>query len=129
MPQDFAWCWTAVEVRDAVRNGDISCVEMVESVYARIDAVNPTVNAIVHMDRARALKDAAALDVARQAGRELGPLAGVPVSIKLNVDVAGEATSNGTPLWLLGAVFCRDSDQPIAPSEAQFIAGAVQVRN
>lgn len=99
MPQDFPWCWTAVEVRDAVRNGDISCVEMVESVYARIDAVNPTVNAIVHMDRARALKDAAALDAARQAGHELGPLAGVPVSIKLNVDVAGEATSNGTPLW------------------------------
>lgn len=97
---DELWRWSATEISAAVRCGDISAVEVVESVYIRIAEVNPIVNAIVHMDRERALWDATALDGRRQKGELLGPLAGVPVSIKLNVDVAGEATSNGNPLWL-----------------------------
>ncbi|WP_051974669.1 amidase family protein [Cupriavidus necator] len=98
-PKDL-WRWSGAEISASVRRGDVSAVEVVESVYARIAAVNPVINGIVHMDRERALVDAGALDRRRQAGDSLGPLAGVPVSIKLNVDVAGEATSNGNPLWL-----------------------------
>ncbi|ODV41252.1 amidase [Cupriavidus sp. UYMMa02A] len=94
------WRWSGAEISAAVRRGDVSVVEVVESVYARIAAVNPMINGIVHMDRERALADAGALDRRRQAGEPLGPLAGVPVSVKLNVDVDGEATSNGNPLWL-----------------------------
>ncbi|MCY1276017.1 Acylamidase [compost metagenome] len=98
-PNDL-WRWTGAEIGAAVRRGDISAVEVVESVYARAAAVNPVINSIVHMDRERALDEARALDRRRNSGETLGPLAGVPVSIKLNVDVAGEATSNGNPLWL-----------------------------
>ncbi|WP_423200641.1 Glutamyl-tRNA(Gln) amidotransferase subunit A (plasmid) [Cupriavidus sp. H19C3] len=93
------WQWSATDISAAVQRGEIRCTEVVDSIYDRIDAVNPQVNAIVHIDRERARSDAQALDAARQAGQPCGPLAGVPVSIKLNVDVAGEATSNGTPLW------------------------------
>ena len=99
-PENDLWRWSGAEIAAAVCRGDVSAVEVVESVYARIAAVNPMINGIVHMDREHALTDAGALDRRRQAGDPLGPLAGVPVSIKLNVDVAGEATSNGNPLWL-----------------------------
>lgn len=93
------WQWGATEIRTAVQRGAVRCADVVDSVYDRIDAVNPRVNAIVLTDRARARADAARLDDACRRGEPVGPLAGVPVSIKLNADVAGEATSNGTPLW------------------------------
>lgn len=93
------WRWRATEISAAVRAGHVSSVEVVESVYARIERVNPSLNAIVHMDRDHALASAAAIDEQRRQGKAMGPLAGVPVSIKLNVDVRGQATTNGTPLW------------------------------
>jgi amidase len=93
------WRWRATEISAAVRAGHVSSVEVVESVYARIESVNPSLNAIVHMDRDQALASAAVIDEQRRQGRAMGPLSGVPVSIKLNVDVRGEATTNGTPLW------------------------------
>ncbi|MBF6989052.1 amidase [Cupriavidus sp. IK-TO18] len=93
------WRWHATEISAAIHAGHVSSAEVVESVYARIESVNPSLNAIVHMDRDRALASAAIIDRQRSQGRAMGPLSGVPVSIKLNVDVQGEATTNGTPLW------------------------------
>lgn len=93
------WIWTASEVASRVRSGEVSAEQVVRSVYERVDDVNPTLNAIVYENRARAISDAVALDLRRAKGESLGPLAGVPVTIKLNADVEGEATNNGTLLW------------------------------
>lgn len=89
------WKWNAVEVAHAVRAGQISCRESVESCLARIDAVNPRINAIVDVLADQSLAAADQADAAVREGRPLGPLHGVPVTVKINVDYAGRATTNG----------------------------------
>lgn len=94
------WRWGAAEIAAQIRAGTVSSVEVVQSFYRRIDAANPQLNAIVHADRERAFEAARLADALRiDAPHALGPLHGVPVTIKLNVDVAGEATSNGVPAY------------------------------
>lgn len=93
------WMWSASRVASSVRAGEVSASDVVRSAYARVDEVNPQLNAIVEENRARAMADAAVIDARLSRGEPVGPLAGVPVTIKLNVDVAGEATNNGTPSW------------------------------
>ena len=75
--------------------GRASAIDIVEAHLARIDAVNPAVNAIVQRcdDDARAA--ARALDAKRAAGAPLGALAGVPFTVKQNIDVAGQPTTYG----------------------------------
>jgi amidase len=95
------WRWSATDIAARVRAGTISCVEVLQSFYGRIDGVNPRLNAIVHADRERAFEAARKADDLRaNAPQEIGSLHGVPVTIKLNVDVAGEATSNGVPAYV-----------------------------
>jgi amidase len=91
---DF-WRWGAVELARAIRTRDISAREAVESSLGRIDAVNPRVNAIVDLMADEALEAADRADAAVKHGDELGPLHGVPVTLKINVDVAGRPTTNG----------------------------------
>ena len=74
-------------------------MEAAQSVFERIDEKNPALNAIVVEDRAATLQAAAAADAAVASGAELGPLHGVPVTIKINVDVEGRANSNGIPAF------------------------------
>lgn len=94
------WRLGAAELAARIRAGDVSCVEAVESCFRRVDEVNPRLNAIVHADRDRALREARAADVIRAKSPErMGLLHGVPVTIKLNADVAGEATTNGVPAY------------------------------
>ncbi len=98
--RDEIWRWSATQIAHGVRAGEISCVEVLESFYRRIDDVNPSLNAIVYMDRERAMQEAREADCLRSRdSAALGPLHGVPVSIKLNADVAGQATSNGVTAW------------------------------
>ena len=89
------WRWGAVELARAIRAREVSSREAVESCLARIQAVNPRINAIVDLmaDDARAAADAA--DAAVKKGSDLGPLHGVPVTLKINVDMAGRPTTNG----------------------------------
>ncbi|MGQ0655993.1 MAG: amidase family protein, partial [Betaproteobacteria bacterium] len=89
------WRWEAVELARAIRAREISSREAVESCLARIAAVNPRINAIVDLMAEEALEAASKADAAVKAGGALGPLHGVPVTLKINVDVAGRATTNG----------------------------------
>jgi amidase len=73
---------TAAETAAAIRNKTISARELVENTFRRIDEINPTLNAIVGDLRAPALARAADADRALTEGRALGPLHGVPVTIK-----------------------------------------------
>jgi amidase len=72
---------TAAEAAAMVRGKDVLARELTESLLARIDAVNPTVNAVVELRREEALEEAAAADDAIGRG-VLGPLHGVPMTVK-----------------------------------------------
>lgn len=91
------WQMSASEQAVAIREGRIGAVEAVQSAIARLDAANPAVNAVVVDLREEALAAASAADARRAGGEPLGPLHGVPVTIKINVDFEGQANSNGVP--------------------------------
>ena len=92
---DELWKWTATDLAAAIKEKKISSREALKSCLSRMDQVNPTINAVVDdmRDEARAAADAA--DKAMADGEALGPLHGVPVTVKINVDYAGRATTNG----------------------------------
>jgi amidase len=89
------WRWDAVEIARGVRTRLISSREAVQSCLDRIAAVNPRLNAIVEILADEALAAADAADAAIARGDEVGLLHGVPVTIKVNIDQAGRATTNG----------------------------------
>lgn len=92
---DAAWKLGAVDLAAAIRERRVGAREALESLLARIDDVNPSVKAVtsVMADEARAAADAA--DAALARGEATGPLHGVPFTVKVNVDVAGSATTSG----------------------------------
>jgi amidase len=99
---------SAGDIARAVRARTLSAVEVTQAHVARMDAVNPAVNAVVQDTRAEALVAAQAIDAQIARGENPGPLAGVPCTIKVNTDQAGWATTNGLKL-LSGAVAQHDN--------------------
>ena len=89
------WQLSATELVRLIAGKDVSCTEAVTSCLERLDSVNPAINAIVDQDRVRSLRDAANADAAIARNDVLGILHGVPVTIKVNVDQTGHATTNG----------------------------------
>ena len=92
---DDIWRWDAMRMADAIRRRECSSREVVAACLARMAAVNPRLNAVTVDLGAEALAAADRADVAVARGDELGPLHGVPIAIKENVDQAGVATTNG----------------------------------
>ncbi|MFE5408634.1 amidase [Microbacterium sp. NPDC056569] len=99
---------SAAEIAAAVRGRAVTARDVVEEHLARIARVDPGVNAltVVFADLARTA--ASEVDAALAAGRDPGPLAGVPISVKENIDLTWSATTNG---WrgLADAVPARDA--------------------
>jgi len=89
----------ASTLAEMIRNKEISSVEVVQAHLDRIEAINPRINAIVTLMGEQALKDAAAADKAVAAGKKLGPLHGVPFSIKDAIDTAGVLTQGGSKIF------------------------------
>ena len=89
------WQLDATELAHLIRTGRASAREAVQSCLGRMDAVNPALNAIVRRMDDEALAAADAADAVRARGEELGPLHGVPVTTKVNVDQKGHPTDNG----------------------------------
>jgi amidase len=89
------WTLSASELAAGIRARRFSAREVMESHLARIEAVNPRVNAIVTLDAEGALAAAAAADRRRPSG----PLHGVPVAVKDLEDTAGMRTTYGSPLF------------------------------
>lgn len=89
------WQWSAPATAQAIRSGDLTAVAAVEAHLERMKTVNPALNAVVVdlSDQARAAAEQADADQA--AGKDLGPLHGVPVTVKINIDFEGQANSNG----------------------------------
>lgn len=110
--QPDLWRWNAVDLAAAIRQRTVSARDAVMSCLARLDAVNPAINAVVDPLHKEALAAADAADKAVRQGAPLGPLHGVPVTVKINVDYAGRATTNGI-------VAFKDA---IAPADSAVVA-------
>ncbi len=102
------WQMSAVETAEATRSGRLSSAEVAEAHCERLGAVNPALNAVTVDLCERAIETARMRDEVRRAGAPSGPLHGVPVTIKENVDQAGEASPNGVA-GLAGVVATDDS--------------------
>ena len=89
------WRWNAFEIARGVCTRQISSREAVSACLERIEQVNSRINAIVEVRPEEALRAADAADAAVAEGLQLGPLHGVPVTIKVNIDQEGYATTNG----------------------------------
>jgi len=88
--------WSATETAARVRRREVRAVDVIDAHLARLEAINPHLNAVTRVNE-DAREAAAAVDRALEAG-DAGAdllLAGVPVTIKDNVDVAGQTTPNG----------------------------------
>ena len=88
-------CLSASALSALIRSRQLSAVEAVQAMLARIDRLNPGLNAIVQRLDDQALRDAAVIDEGLARGEDPSPLAGVPVTVKVNIDQAGFATTNG----------------------------------
>ena len=93
MPQLYALSATEIAARVAART--LSAREATEAALARMDAVNPAINAVVKPLHEEARAAADAVDAAIARGETPGILAGVPITVKVNVDQAGHETTNG----------------------------------
>jgi amidase len=93
------WQWSAVDTAKAIRTGDVTSEQVVRAHLDRMHQANPALNAVVVDLGDAALKAAKAADEALAAGKRqgtgVGALHGVPVTIKINIDVEGQANSNG----------------------------------
>src|SRR5512139_2736458 len=90
---------TAKQLAAAVRKKKIGCLELLDLYLKRVEAYNPELNAIIATDIEGARKRARASDKAVKAGKKLGPLHGVPMTIKESFDVAGLPTTWGDPAF------------------------------
>jgi amidase len=89
---------SASQIAEQIRSKKLSPVEVVEAHLARIQKLNPKINAFVQVDGERALIQARLAETAVLRGQSLGPLHGVPISIKSSIDVAGMRCEAGTKL-------------------------------
>lgn len=111
---------SAAELASAYRGQGPDPVDLVAALLARIDRFEPELNVFIHLDREDVLRQAEAAAGELAAGRDRGPLHGVPVAVKDMVDVAGQPTTNN----------CRLSLDTIAGEDAEVVrrlraAGAI----
>jgi amidase len=92
------WRLSATELARRVRNREVSAREAARDALERLDAVNPRINAVIAHRPESVYEQADRIDSAIARGEDPGPLAGVTVTTKINVDQAGFATTNGTRL-------------------------------
>jgi Asp-tRNA(Asn)/Glu-tRNA(Gln) amidotransferase A subunit family amidase len=87
---------TASEIRAAIVRGEVSATEVVAETLSRIESVEPVLNAFVTLMPEQAMEAARAADRLLAEGRELGPLHGVPISVKDLINVGGVRTTFGS---------------------------------
>jgi Asp-tRNA(Asn)/Glu-tRNA(Gln) amidotransferase A subunit family amidase len=89
---------SAVEATRLIRDGRVTSEDLVRACLKRIEELEPTVEAWVHLDAEHALQQARAADEAHREGEALGPLHGVPVGVKDIFDTEDMPTEDGTVL-------------------------------
>ncbi len=93
------WRLTAVEAANAVRSRKVTSLELVTAGLCRIAAINASVNAVVLALREEAMNEATRADHELARGNIHGPLHGVPITTKINVDQSGLPTDNGVTAY------------------------------
>lgn len=88
MSDELTWA-PAWKIRERIGKGEISPVEVLEHFLARIAEFNPTLKAFAHLDAAGALRQARDAEAAVRRREPLGPLHGIPMSVKEHIAVAG----------------------------------------
>lgn len=89
------WHWSATNLAKAIRKKRISGQEVIQAHLDRIEAVNHKVNAVTVVLEEDALRTASEADKKIAAGEKVGPLHGVPITVKENIDLVGSATTHG----------------------------------
>jgi Asp-tRNA(Asn)/Glu-tRNA(Gln) amidotransferase A subunit family amidase len=89
---------SAIETAHQIRAKKVSPVEVAEAHLRKISQLNPKLNAFVHVDEGRVLREARQAEAAVMNGEEVGALHGVPISIKSSIDVGGMRCEAGTRL-------------------------------
>ncbi len=102
---------SAKSIAQAIQDKQVSAVEVVDAHLARIDEVNPALNAVVQLAADRARAEAADADAALARGESNGALHGVPFTLKDSIDTEGIVTTGGT---LGRAEFVPDADATVA---------------
>lgn len=92
------WRLSAADLAALVKSKKVSAMEAATAALARLDAVNPKINAVIDHRPAEVLAQAAGIDAAIARGEDTGPLGGVPITVKVNIDQQGFATTNGLKL-------------------------------
>jgi amidase len=87
---------SASELAQAIRDKQLSAQEVVEAHIRRIEAVNPKLNAVVQLTAEAAMAQARAADASLARGEISGPLHGVPITLKDNIEAAGVICTGGT---------------------------------
>ncbi len=103
------WTLSAAELGSFYRQGVATPNDALTSILARIDKVNPAVNAIVTLDREGAVAQARASTERFRAGAPLGPLDGIPVTVKDSIFVEGLRATWGSRLY---AEHVPERDEP-----------------
>jgi len=116
------WRKSAGELAGLIGGKEISSTEVVEAHLARIEAVNPGLNAVVRVLASEARAAALEADRKTAAGGPLGPLHGVPFTVKENIDMAGLPTTWGVPALARAMV---PLDAPVV--ERMRAAGAIPI--
>src|SRR5262245_18362608 len=101
---------SATALAKAIRAKEVSSVEVIEAYLRRIEAVNPKLNAVVQLTAETARAEAQAADAALARGATIGPLHGVPVTIKDNIETTGVICTVGTKGR---AAFVPTQDAPV----------------
>lgn len=101
------WRLSASELAGLIKSKKVSAREAATAALARLEAVNPVINAVIDHRPAEVLAEADAIDARIARGEDPGVLAGVPVTVKVNIDQAGFATTNG--LKIQKDVIAKDS--------------------
>jgi amidase len=120
VPMTEHWRLTASEIATRIRARDLSAEEVARDALARLEGANPAINAVVQFMPEEAIAAARAVDEALARGEDPGPLAGVPVTTKVNVDQKGHATTNGLRIQ---KDLVAQSDNPVVSNLRK--AGAV----
>jgi aspartyl-tRNA(Asn)/glutamyl-tRNA(Gln) amidotransferase subunit A len=90
---------TLAEASSRIKSGLVTSTELVNACLARIDVYNPKVNAFITVTREQALAQARTLDAEQRAGRLRGPLHGIPIGLKDNIDTAGVRTTAASAVF------------------------------
>ena len=93
------WALSAQELVQGYSGADFTPVDVFESCWARLEQVNPLVNAVIFSDRASAFEAAAASAARWKKGKSLSSLDGVPLTVKDNINAAGMPTVWGSRLF------------------------------